>query len=189
MISPNIEPTSFDRDPNDDFSEFVNFEPEDGVFSEILPDLSEDACEQFSPNGSDDVPDIPIIQPPVAYRNWPSEWQDHVEPPTVTPAQLNLQITDKSDVTQLDLRIGIQQPDAYDVSNQQQRDDNPRWHERFLPPLAPQHQRMRTASRHPANIKTPESANAARRRRRNYTDEEISCRRCNIKMETPGELR
>lgn len=169
------------------FSELVDFGTEDGAFSETLLDLSG-----------------PVLSPPTGFNNaanacgfptsdvgtdWPCERQETMESATITLPQLNLEIVGNSYHTQVDFHARSQQPSVYPVLHQHHRDDTSEQQQRILPALAPRAQRVGVDLQHPSDDNTQKRAKTAKRRTKPYPEEDITCRHCNIKTETPGELR
>lgn len=171
------------------YSEFLDFGPGNDAFFETLADPSEHLVDPLSPLDFDNAMNASGVQPSAAGLAWSRERQENLEPATVNLPQLNLNIGDKSDRMQLDLDAGSQQLFEHSCPQWQPHDDIPQQQQRILPVLAPRTRRIGTDLQHPSDDKTPEKAKAAKRRTKPYREEDITCRHCNIKMETPGELR
>lgn len=169
------------------FSELVDFETEDGAFCETLLDLSGPVLNL--PTGFNNAADACGFQTSDAGADWPCERQETMEPATVTLPQLNLGIVGKSYHTQLNFRARSQQPSGYTVSHQHPRNDTSEQQQRILPALAPREHRAGVASQHPSDDETQTRARTVKRRTKPYPEEDITCRHCDIKTETPGELR
>lgn len=180
----------FEPSLNDDFySEFLDFGPGNSALFETLPDPSEQLLNPLPPVDFENAMNASGVQPSDAGLDWPSERQENLEPATVNLPQLNLQIVDKSYRMQLDLHVGSQQLFVHSVPHWQPHHDRPQHQQRILPVLAPRKPRVGTDLKHPSDDKTPEKAKTAKRRTKPYPEEDITCRHCNIKTETPGELR
>lgn len=180
----------FEPDLNDDFySEFLDFGPGNDAFFETLPDPSEPLLNPLPPINFDKTMNASGVLPSGAGLDWPRERQENLEPATVNPPQLNLQIVDKSYQMQLDLRAGSHQPFVHSVPHWQPHDDSPQQQQRILPVLAPRKRREGTDLQHFSDDNPPEKARILKRRTKPYPEEEITCRHCNIKTGTPGELR
>lgn len=169
------------------FSEFVDFGTEDGAFSETLLHLSGPVLNP--PIGFNNAANACGFETSVAGADWPCERQQTMEPATVTLPQLNLEIMGKSYHTQLDFCARSQQPPVYPVPHRHPRDKSPEQQQRMLPELAPRETRVGVDLQHPSDDTTQKKAKTAKRRTKFYPEEDITCRHCNIKTETPGELR
>lgn len=186
--SPSDVSMPFEQVLNEDFfSEFVDFGTQDGAFSQTLLHRSD-----------------PVLNPPIGFNNaantcgfetsvvgadWPCERQETMEPATVTLPQLNLEIMGKSYHRQLDSRAKSQQPSVYPVPHRNPHDESPEQQQRMLPELAPRETRVGVDSQLSSDNKARKKAKTAKRRTKSYPEEDITCVQCNIKTETPGELR
>lgn len=171
------------------FSEFMNFGPEDNAFFESLSGLSESVLDFSLPTQFDNAINASGIQPALARSDWPQESHDNLDPATVHLPQLNLHHVNDSYQVQLEMLAGSQQPSTCHVPHRQPRDDSPRQQQRVLPALAPQARRSEANLQHSSGASSPEEAKIAKKRTKTYTEEDITCRHCNIKTKTPGELR
>lgn len=177
----------FEPDSNDDFySEFLDFGPGNSALFETHPDPSEPFLKPLPPIDFDNAMNASGVQPSGAGLGWPRERQENPEPATVNLPQLNLQTVDWM---QLDLRAESQQMFAHSGPHWQPHHHSPQQQQRILPVLAPREPRVGADSKRPSDDKTPEKAKTAKRRTKPYPEEDITCRHCNIKTETPGELR
>lgn len=180
----------FKSNSNDDFfSEFVDLGPEDSSSFGSLPDLPETMLNSLLLPAFDNAMNNSGAQLSASGPDWPRAWLDDLEPATVTLSQLNLPMVDKTYHMQFDLREESQQPSVSPFAHQRPREDGPQQQQRILPALAPQNRRERTDLQHCHDDKTPRRAETVKRRTRPYPEEDVTCRQCNVKTTTPGELR
>lgn len=180
----------FEPDSNDDFySEFLDFGPGNSALFETHPGPSELLLNPLPSIDFENAMNASGVPPSGAGQDWPRERQENPEPATVNLPQLNLQIVDKSYRMQLDLREESQQMFAHSVPHWQPHHHSPQQQQRILPVLAPRKPRVGTDLKRPSDDKTPEKAKIAKRRTKPYPEEDITCRHCNIKTQTPGELK